>query len=327
MLHNISRKATYDVYVFRKLGRFCEKRHDTESLIGQTMIRLNSEQRVYFSIRRPSPKLPGLGKEKGSGRGEKRGTRICFHWHTRAKLGSFRKNLFSRANYVAAATRHEASPVSPSCILPSVASMYCRCRRLVGDESLFTLRRGTGANDHDNSVPSSMTARHIQWKAPIGIKGFFLSYSARRSSARRHTSQLTFPIRVPFVYLSHTRSRQILGVEESTDWIFLRVRQAWPRQVYLKPVVLYRIGASCEQGEIFPKRAANMYSSRSTAQGEPIVASPDSTKSFKVVRCMTQMTKESKWARGPAVEENISRHRWIVARLALQRYNGGQLFI
>lgn len=114
-------------------------------------------------------------REREQERG-KRGTRICFHWHTRAELGSFRKNLFSRANYVATATRHEASLPSlspPCCILPSV------CRQLVGDGWLFALRRGTGTNDHDNSVPSSMTAWHIKRKPPIRIKSFLLPVISR----------------------------------------------------------------------------------------------------------------------------------------------------
>lgn len=129
-------------------------------------------------------------REREQERG-KRGTRICFHWHTRAELGSFRKNLFSRANYVATVTRHEASLPSlspPCCILPSV------CRQLVGGGWLFALRRGTGTNDHDNSVPSSMTAWHIKRKPPIRIKNVsFSSHFARWSSARDARSRLRFP--------------------------------------------------------------------------------------------------------------------------------------
>lgn len=68
-------------------------------------------------------------------------------------------------------------------ILPSVY------RQLVGDGWLFALRRGSGANDHDNNVPSSMTAWHIKWKSSSyrderGLFFLFHSHFTRWSNAR-----------------------------------------------------------------------------------------------------------------------------------------------
>ena len=177
------------------------------------MIRLFRTACVYFSIRRPSPEsYQASTKRKGAREGKKRGTRICFHWHTRAELGSFRKNLFSRANYVATVTHvtRLLSPVSLSrrhvfCILPSVY------RQLVGDGWMFALRRGTGANDHDNGVPSSMTAWHIKRKPPIRDKRFpFSSHFAGWSFVdNRMRKTLTL---FPCLSLNRAPSRRLFRI-------------------------------------------------------------------------------------------------------------------
>lgn len=120
---------------------------------------------VFGGLRRS---YQASAKRKGAGEGKKRGTRICFHWHTRAELGSFRKNLFSRANYVPA--RHEASLfLSLSLSLSSthihrVFCLLCIASWSATDDCLHC----DEALEQTITIitfPSSMTAWHIKWKS------------------------------------------------------------------------------------------------------------------------------------------------------------------
>lgn len=92
-------------------------------------------------------------KRKGAGEGKKGEQGFVFIDIPERSSARFAK-IYFRALIMQQRQQHVTRLLSPVSLRPLFRLL---CRQLIADGSLFALGRGTGANDRDNTVPSSMT--------------------------------------------------------------------------------------------------------------------------------------------------------------------------